>query len=83
MSDVCKRSCGSATEIGGGRRYGSLEIVGSFSYLGDVMSCGGGAELPVRGRISCAWSKCRELASLLAIVNHSISLKEKAKVYYA
>ena len=30
-----------------------LEIVDSFHYLGDVISCGGGVELAVRDRISC------------------------------
>ena len=59
----------------------SLEIVDSFHYLGNVISCGGGVELAVRDRISGAWSKWRELASLL--VNHSIPLEERAKVYYA
>ena len=57
----------------------SLEIVDSFRYLGDVISCGGAVELAVGGRVSCVWSKWRELASLL--VNHSISLEEKVKVY--
>ena len=59
----------------------SLEIVDRFHYLGDVISCGGGVELTVTDRISCSWSKWRELASLL--VNHSILLEEKAKVYCA
>ena len=36
MSSVCEGSCGSVPEIGGGR---SLEIVDSFRYLGDVISC--------------------------------------------
>ena len=76
---LCEQSCGSATEIGSGRRYSSLEIVDSFHYLGDVISCGGGVESAVRDRTSCAWSKWREMASLL--VNHSIPLEERAKVY--
>mgnify|MGYP001796314723 FL=1 len=59
----------------------SLEIVDSFRYLGDVISCGGGVESAVRDRISCAWSKWRKLPSLL--VNHSIPLEESAKVYCA
>ena len=59
----------------------SLEIVDSFCYLGDVISCGGGVESVVRDRISCAWSKWRELVSLL--VNHSIPLEERVKVYCA
>ena len=50
----------------------SLEIAESFRYLGDVISCEGGVESAVRDRVSCAWSKWRELASLL--VNHSIPL---------
>ena len=60
---------------------GELEVVDSFRYLGDVISCGGGVESAVRDRISGAWSKWRELASLL--VNHSIPLEERAKVYCA
>ena len=59
----------------------SLEIVDSFCYLGDALSCGGGVELAVRDRISGTWSKRRELASLL--VNHSILLEKRAKVYCA
>ena len=35
----------------------SLEMVDSFRYLGDVISCGGGIESAVRDRISCTWSK--------------------------
>ena len=59
----------------------SLEIVDSFRYLGDVISCGGGVELAVRDRISCAWSKWKEMVSLL--VNHNIPLAERPKVYCA
>ena len=59
----------------------SLQIVDSFGYLGDVISCGGGIESVVRDRISCVWSKWMELASLL--VNHSIPLEEREKVYCA
>ena len=47
----------------------------------NVISCGGGVESAVRDRIFCPWSKWRELASLL--VNHSIPLEERAKVYCA
>ena len=59
----------------------SLEIVDSFPYLGDVISCGGWVESAVRSRISFAWSKLRKLASLL--VNYSTPLEEKAKAYCA
>ena len=44
----------------------SLEIVDSFCYLGDLISCGGEAESAVRDRISCAWNKWRELVSYIA-----------------
>ena len=50
-----------------------MEMVDSFRYLDDVISCGGGVESAVRDRISDAWSKWRELASLL--VNHSIPIE--------
>ena len=60
----------------------SLEIVDSFCYLGDAISYRGGVESAVRDRISCACrSKWRELPSLL--VNHSILLEERMKVYCA
>ena len=35
----------------------SQEITDSFRYFGDVISCGGGHELAVKDKISCAWSK--------------------------
>ena len=62
-------------------KLNSLDIVQSalICYLGDVISCGDGVESSVRNRIFRAWSKWRELASLL--VNHSIPLEERAKVY--
>ena len=47
-----------------------IVMIKSFCYLGDVISCGGGVESAVKERISCAWSKWRELACLL--VKHSI-----------
>ena len=59
----------------------SLEIVDSFHYLGDVISCGGGVESAVRDRISCARCKYRELASM--VLNHCIPLEESANVYCA
>ena len=57
----------------------SLEIVDSFHYLGDVISCGGGLESAVRDRISCVWTKWRALARLL--VNHSIPLEQRFTVH--
>ena len=46
-----------------------------------MISCGGGVESAVRDWISDAWSKWRELTSLLR--NLSIPLEERAKVYCA
>ena len=60
-------------------REDCLEIVDNFRYLGDVISCGCGVESAVRDGISGVWSKWRELANLL--VNHSIPLEERPKVY--
>ena len=59
----------------------NVELVDNFRYLGDMMTCEGGVESAVRDRISSAWNKWRELASLL--VNQSIPLRERAKVYCA
>ena len=42
----------------------SLEILDSFHYLGDVISCEGGVEMVVRDRLFCTWSKWKELASI-------------------
>ena len=35
----------------------NLEIVDSFRYLGDVISCGGGVGSEVRDKLYCGWSK--------------------------
>ena len=77
MFNLCDGRCGSATEVGVGED--SLDIVHSFHYFGDVISCCGGLESAGRDRISCAWSKWRKLVSLQ--VNHSIPLEEGANVY--
>ena len=53
----------------------SLEIKDSFRYFGEVISCGVGVESAVSDRISGAWSKWRELVSLL--VNHSIYFRSQ------
>ena len=54
MSYLCEWSCGRLKVGEDGRQ---------FQLLGHVISCGGGAESAVRDRISCAWSKWRELVS--------------------
>ena len=60
---------------------GTIEEVTEFTYLGDVISCRGGAETAVRHRIAIAWHKWRELCSLLS--NRGIPLKHRARVYNA
>ena len=39
---------------------GMLDVVNSFCYLGDTMTCVGGAEVAVRAIIARAWRKWRE-----------------------
>ena len=60
---------------------GSLECVDKFCYLGDMISCGGGADDAVRNRVKCAWGKFRELAQILTL--RGVSLKLKGKIYVA
>ena len=52
MSNVCEGNCDVSQRLEVGED--SLEVVDSFCYLGDVLSCGGGVESAVRDRISCA-----------------------------
>jgi hypothetical protein len=56
-----------------------LEKVTSFSYLGDKIQANGGAQEAVRNRIRVAWSKWREVASLL--VKKEIAIKNRAIAY--
>ena len=60
---------------------GMLDAVDSFCYLGDTMSCVGGAEAAVRARIVSVWRKWRELVSLL--VSQNLPLVNWARVYCA
>ena len=48
MSTLCEGSLPWRLEV----EEDNLEIVDSFHYLGDVISCGGGVELAVCDRIS-------------------------------
>ena len=54
-----------------------LEEVEKFCYLGDVISCYGGA---FDARIGSAWKKFKELSGVL-VGKHSLSLKQRGKVY--
>ena len=60
---------------------GTIEEVESFCYLGDVLDRQSSADAAARARISAAWSKWREINSLLC--NKGIPLKQRARVYDA
>ena len=57
-----------------------LEEVEKFCYLGDMISCKGGASEAVSARISSAWEKFRELSDVL-VGKQGLSLKERGKIY--
>ena len=44
---------------------GQFEKVQEFCYLGNVLDCEAGVERAVTARVSAAWKKWREMASLL------------------
>ena len=52
-----------------------LEEVEKFCYLGDLISCYGGASEAVSARIGSAWKKFRELSGVL-VGKQGLSLKE-------
>ena len=56
-----------------------MEGVEQFCYLGDVLDCEAGVERAVRARVTAAWRRWREIASLL--VNCNIGLRTRGKVY--
>ena len=58
---------------------GKIEEMTHFCYLGYVLDRSGWAERAIRARIAAAWSKWRELASLLT--NAAIPLLYPARVY--
>ena len=58
-----------------------IECVDKFSYLGDVLGKGGGAEEASRNRVRCAWAKFNELAPFLK--GKGPSLKVKGRWYSA
>ena len=65
-------------EVEGG---GVLEVVDRFCYLGDTMGCEGGAETAVRARVTSAWRKWTDLASLL--VNQGIPMSLRGRIHCA
>ena len=57
-----------------------LEEVEKFCYLGDMISCFGGASQGVSARIGSAWEKFRELSGVL-VGKQSLSLMQRGKIY--
>ena len=57
-----------------------LEEVEKFCYLGDMISCFGGASEAVSARIGSAWQKFRELSGLL-VGKQGLSLMQQGKIY--
>ena len=57
-----------------------LEEVEKFCYLGDMISCFGGASEVVSARIGSAWKKFRELSGVL-VGKQGLSLMQRGKIY--
>ena len=57
---------------------GTIEEVKSFCYLGDILQSEAGAERAVRGRVSQAWMKWREISALLC--NRNVPVRSSAIV---
>jgi hypothetical protein len=56
-----------------------LECVDKFSYLGDMIGSGVGADEASRMSVKCVWGKFRELTHIVKA--RRASLKLKGKVY--
>jgi len=56
-----------------------LELVDKFSYLGDMLSVDGDADVGVETRIQTGWNKFRQLVPLLT--NKDISLTVRGRLY--
>ncbi|XP_056003414.1 uncharacterized protein LOC130049601 [Ostrea edulis] len=56
-----------------------LEVVGSFCYLGDMLSAAGGCDLAATTRVKTAWKKFRELLPVLT--SRHLSYKTHGRVY--
>ena len=57
-----------------------LEEVEKFCYLGDMISCYGGASETVSGRIGSVWKKFSEFSDVL-VGKQGLSLKQWGKIY--
>ena len=56
-----------------------LEVVASFSYLGDMLSAAGGCELSTTTRVKTAWKKFKDLLPVLSSCH--LSFKTRVRVY--
>ena len=57
----------------------NIEVVDRFSYLGDVISTEGSAQVAVTSRIRSAWKKFKEVSNV--ICGRSISLQVRDTLY--
>ena len=57
-----------------------LEEVEKLCYLGDMISCYGGASEAVSARRSSAWKKLKELSGVL-VRKQGLFLKQQGKIY--
>ena len=62
------------------RQRGVLEEVEKFCYLGDIISCYGGALEAVSARNGSAWKKLRELSGVL-VGKQGLPLKKQGEIY--
>ena len=58
-----------------------LEEIEKFCYLGDMISCFGGASEAVSARIGSAWKKFRELSGVL-VGKQGLFLMQRGKIYH-
>ena len=82
---VCRRCKGLARPIDG-RPFASLavngaelEAVGTFCYLGDMLSAAGGCDLAIKTRCKSAWNKFKKLEPILT--SRHLSLKTCGRVF--
>ena len=57
-----------------------LKELEKFCYLGDMISCYGGASEAVSARIGSTWKKFRQLNGVL-VGKQGLSLKQQGKIY--
>ena len=68
------RNCTIKEKLGFKRGEDVFEAVVKFCYLGDMISCYGGASEGVSPRIGCVWKKLREISGVL-VGKQDLSLK--------